>query len=201
MERVRVDSSEEAMHVEFPSFRRPDTHLWKRSNFYPGCFLMLLPRTIWIFFWFGALGVHNFVSYLGQPMDVPLSGWRRTFFNRGYWIICPLILLGFGYRTMRHEYGIQEVDYSKYLGPNWRENKFKGKRVSTIVSNHIAFLEIFLWVSLLTPPAFTPASFVKKFALGDHYCKVLQSIYIDRAASKEVLDGQVKEVCERQKLI
>lgn len=72
VERVRPDKSEEAMHAEFPSFRRPDTHMWKRSNYYPGCFLMLVPRTLWIFFWFFAVGFLNMICYMGQPMEQPL---------------------------------------------------------------------------------------------------------------------------------
>ena len=32
MERVRPDSSEEALAAELPSFRRPDAHLWKRAK-------------------------------------------------------------------------------------------------------------------------------------------------------------------------
>ena len=63
-----------------------------------------------------------------------------------------------------------------------------------MVSNHIGFLEILLWMSLITPSAFTPAHFVKKFFLGDHYCRALQCIYIDRTVSKEQLDKQVEYV-------
>lgn len=65
VERVRVDASEEAMHVEFPSFRRPDTHLWRKSNYYLGAFLFLVPRAIWAFFWFFAVGFVNMISYWG----------------------------------------------------------------------------------------------------------------------------------------
>lgn len=51
----RVRKGEEACWVEFPSFRRTDTHMWNRSVFYPGCFLFLCTRlviilgfTLWI---------------------------------------------------------------------------------------------------------------------------------------------------------
>ncbi len=76
-DRVRSETSEQALHDQFPSFRRPDTHLWKRSKFYPGCFLMLMPRFLWILFWFGVIGVLNYVCYFGIPMDQPCTGWRR----------------------------------------------------------------------------------------------------------------------------
>ena len=102
--------------------------------------------------------------------------------------MCPLILIGFGYRIVNNEYDESQVDYSKYLGPDWKKNKFDKKRVSTIVCNHIGFLEILLWMSVLTPPAFTPAHFVKKYPIGDSYCRALQCIYIDRTASQESLN-------------
>ena len=65
VERVRPDTSEEALAAELPSFRRPDAHLWTRANYYPGCFLMLVPRAIWIFFWFFAVGFLNMFCYWG----------------------------------------------------------------------------------------------------------------------------------------
>ena len=120
MERVRPDSSEEALAAELPSFRRPDAHLWKRANYYPGCFIILMPRTIWIFFWFFAVGFLNWICYYGQSMETPLTGWRRKLHKWGTWIFCPLILIGFGYRVIEHSYDESQVDYSKYLGPDWR---------------------------------------------------------------------------------
>ena len=86
-----------------------------------------------------------------------------------------MIVLGFGYIIVSRDYKEDEVDelYSKYLGPNWRASKFQGKRISTMVSNHISFIEVLLWLSVMTPPAFTPGTFVQKFAVGDHYTKAL----------------------------
>ena len=93
---------------------------------------------------------------------------------------------------MHTEHLEKEVDYSKYLGPNWRENKFEGKRVSTIISNHVGFIEILQYMSVLTtPPAFAPAHTVSKFPIGDHYCRSLQSIYCDRSKTKVELEAAV----------
>ena len=113
-------------------------------------------------------------------MSVPLDGWRRTAHKRLLWCFCPFLNFGFGYVHHLTEHTEADIDYSKYLGPNWRENKFKGKRVSTIVSNHIGFLEVLAWMSLLTPPSFTPAHTVKAFPIGDHFVRSLNSLYVDR---------------------
>ena len=167
-ERVRVVN--ESMMDEFPSFRRLDVHLWSRSKFYPGCFLILIPRVCWIFFCFFSFNFLCKLLFLGQNIDVPLSGWRRTVQKRLIWIICPLFALGFGYYIDHKSHTEESVDYSKYLGPEWRKNKFKGKRVSTLISNHQTFLEVLVWSGSLTPLAYTPAAFVRKLPIGSFVC-------------------------------
>ena len=74
-----------------------------------------------------------------------------------------MIIFGFGYYIDVTRHDEEDTDYSKYLGPDWRKNKFKGKRVSTLVSNHIGFIETIVWMSAMTPPAFTPMLAVKNF--------------------------------------
>ena len=93
-ERVRL--GEEACWAEFPSFRKPESHRWSRSLFYPGCFLMLIPRLIFIFFTLGVIGVCFKILYHGRSMDVPLSGFRKTLYNRAIWFLVPCLLIGFG---------------------------------------------------------------------------------------------------------
>ena len=93
----------------------------------------------------------------------------------------PLILLGFGYRAelVKHT----DADYSKYLGPNWRDNKFKGKRVSTLISNHLGFLEILGFMAVLdTPPSFISAEDVSRMPLARSYTEALQCLYVVRLA-------------------
>ena len=76
-----------------------------------------------------------------------------------------------------------DVDYSKYLGPDYRSEKFKGKQVSTVISNHISFLDILINVTRRDRYAsFTPAGFVEKIGggIGDWFVRVIQPIYIHR---------------------
>ena len=35
-----------------------------------------------------------------------------------------MIVLGYGYVSVLTEHKEDEIDYSKYLGPDWRKNKF-----------------------------------------------------------------------------
>ena len=130
-------------------------------------------------------------------MDVPLSGWRRTAQKWVIWTHTPLLILGFGYYNVHTKHSEEDTDYSRYLGPDWRKNKFQGKRISTLISNHVCVLDVLLWMSRLTPPAFTPAHFVKKFPVGDFYVRCLNSLYIDRTTSKDGLDKTVNELMDR----
>ena len=97
-----------------------------------------------------------------------------------------------GYRLVLNDYKPENVDYSKYLGPKWRENKFKGKHLSTIVANHIAFVDM-VSLTVVCMPSFTPAIFCKYLmgGFGDIWCGGLASLYIDRDQGKDGLDNTV----------
>ena len=199
-ERVRL--AEEEMMQEFPSFRRLDAHLWSRKKFYPGCFLLLLPRTVLVFACVFFVGACQRLLFWGQDMSVPLEGRRRSLHKRLLWCVVPLAILSFGYKLKLTDHDETQVDYSKYLGPDWRNEKFQGKRPSTIISNHIGFIEILAYIALMTtPPSFTPSHHVKYFPIGDHFVRSLNSIYVDRTDNKEKRDSLVRELGNRQRTI
>ena len=129
------------------------------------------------------------LCYIGSGIDLdrPLSGWRRSWFEFSVKHHSLIICILFGYKVthkFKHE---RQVDYSKYLGPNWRENKFKGKRVSTQVANHVGIIDIFLCLSHGQYCSFTPGIHVKKFqGLGlimTFYTDAVQCVYVDRAGA------------------
>jgi 1-acyl-sn-glycerol-3-phosphate acyltransferase len=60
-----------------------------------------------------------------------------------------------------------DVDYSYYLGPNWREElKARKKPISTLVMNHSSFLDIWLMLSSKWSPAFIAKSDNKTSIVG-----------------------------------
>ena len=131
------------------------------------------------------------LCYIGSGIDLdrPLSGWRRRWFEFSVKHHSLIICILFGYKVthkFKHE---RQVDYSKYLGPNWTQNTFKGKRVSTIVSNHVGAVDIFTCASSGSYCSFTPDVGIRKFmGLGKILvlmCEALQCIYVDRGGSKE----------------
>ena len=134
---------------QFPSWRRLDVQHWKRSAFYPGAFLIMVPRCTCLLLTLISMLIGMRLCYVGsgQPYDKPLSGFRRTCFERVIEYHCKLKCLLAGYvptHVRKHE---NEIDYSKYLGPDWSEKKFEGKRISTQVSNHVGIIDVFLVLS------------------------------------------------------
>ena len=139
--RRSIDVDEER-DSQFPSFRRLDVQHWKRASFYPGAFIWLVPRFLAVFAVLFGEGSIFRILYVGSGVsyEKPLSGTRRWIYDSVMKYSNSLLCLLCGY-TASHVYE-EEVDYSLYLGPNWKSNEFKGKRVSTRVSNHIGILDV-----------------------------------------------------------
>ena len=90
-----------------------------------------------------------------EDYDLKQTGWRDDCFKRYYFTINKMMLFSLGYRVEYHEH--TEVDYSKYLGPDWKKNKFRGKRVSTTVCNMTSLMDYLAWTCVSakdTPPSF-----------------------------------------------
>lgn len=64
--------------------------------------------------------------------------------------------LGFAGITFEYE-TLRDVDYSEYLGPNWKKELAERKKpISTVVSNHVAFIDLFVMIISDHTPGFTP---------------------------------------------
>jgi len=93
-----------------------------------------------------------------------------------------------GLRTTLH---YDEVDYSEYLGQNYKTNMKKIKRTSTIVCNHVSWLDCVVLIKSIRP-AFSPDAAFKNVPLLGTFIDCLDSIYIPRGGSdvnkKKALD-------------
>ena len=175
---------------------------WNRAAFYPGAFLWLVPRFSLFFLIFFAEGIIYKLLYLsaGQELTTPLSGWRRSIYNFVITNVSYTMVLLCGFKVEHIYHSVDQVDYSKYLGPDWKQNHFKGKRVSTIVSNHYGILDIFSFLSA-HPCSFTPAGHVRRFpllcGLVPFYTDVTQCVYVERDGSEEARNNTVKVIKDR----
>ena len=131
-----------------PPFRRDDCKNWSLWKMIPGAFMLLLPRVLWIFGWLGLLGVVFWLIDAGREGPIS-SGWRKPV-HRFFTTFCTrMMLYGIGGYVVYEEL---DADYSKYLGPKWRENKFKEKRVSSVICNHIGMYDIIAFMTFGHPP-------------------------------------------------
>ena len=198
----RALSAPEEFWNEFPSYRRLDLHKWARWKFYPGAVTVLVPKTILIFTILFTLGIVSKIMYWGESLDRPLTGIRQRIQNFATRCTTRSLSLLFGCWTTYTEH--PDEDYSKYLGPNWRETSksFKSNNVSMMVSNHIGFIEILNYISYCPRiPGFVAGIHVKSFPIGHFYTQIIQSEYVDRNADKESLERQAQYFVDRAKMV
>lgn len=144
------------------------------------------------------IGFALFVLHFGQEEGKPPTGWRLTLYRWAFWITNPIMVLGFGYWIKPR---VLDADYSKYLGPNYKMDKFQGKRVSTIVSNHVTFIDILVLNSISQSiPSYASADFIRKLPFGSLYTDGMGCIHIKREQSKEGLEKVVEQIKDRQRL-
>jgi hypothetical protein len=96
-----------------------------------------------------------------------------------------------------------DMDYSYYLGPNWREElKNHKKPIPSIVHNHASFFDVWLMLSSYWLPAFIAKMETYKSIVG-YQCTALQSLYIKRSIDGTKSDAiyTTEQIHARQKEI
>lgn len=91
-----------------------------------------------------------FIMSAGIDQNYPMIGsTRRNMIRFGVIIYCRTALFSFGLFWINTEYvSTKEGDYSKWLGPNWKP---KWINPSTIVSNHVSWMDIASSLILFCP--------------------------------------------------
>jgi 1-acyl-sn-glycerol-3-phosphate acyltransferase len=125
------------------------------------------------------------------------SGCRKWMIASMFHIVTWLYLLIAGVSTKVTEL---ENDYTYYLGPNYKEKERKIKRVSTIVSNHVSWIDPVVLIKTIQP-AFSPSSEFRNIPVLNKLIDTLDSIYIPRGGSEENKAKALKAIGDRQKLI
>lgn len=93
----------------------------------------------------------------------------------------------------------KEVDYSYYLGPDYK--KTMGKKVpSTVVANHVSFLDAIIFSRRIVP-SFAPMESLSRTPMVSTMCNAVGSLYMPRGGTREVKDLTLSLIKERQELI
>jgi 1-acyl-sn-glycerol-3-phosphate acyltransferase len=102
------------------------------------------------------------------------AGCMKSFLYKWVRLSDFLLLANCGFFTWRKKL---DVDYTKYLGPNYKDSKRPVKKVSTIISNHVSWLDshfIFLYYNV----AFTLDKAFETMPIMNDTAKCLDSIFV-----------------------
>lgn len=125
------------------------------------------------------------------------NGCRKWCIYFIYHVCCTFYLFVCGMRTTL---SYKDVDYSYYLGPEYKRTMKKIKRTSTIVSNHTSWLEPVILIKNIRP-AFAPSEEFRNVPLLGTLASAIDSIYIPRGGSEENKARSLMLIRERQEII
>ena len=88
-----------------------------------------------------------------------------------------------------------EGDYSKWLGPDWEP---KWEKSGALIFNHTSFMDIIIGIKYFFPSFVSKAS-VNKYPFIRRMAPFTDSVFLERAGSKEEKIAAVKKIEERMK--
>ena len=182
MKTKRVRKVDEARDSKYPSFRRTDTHLWKRWRLYLAA-PILIPKIVICVISLSSLLITAKVIVMTSSVKTgePLSGWRIKVVKRAAQL-CGMTCMFFGFGMFWVKKERPQVDWSKYLGPGWKPTY---KNPGTIISNHQAWIDIAVH-TVISFPSFSPKSGIKKWPIIGEICiYVFSSLFINRSGTHE----------------
>ena len=195
----RFTDGNEERDCRFPMFRRTDVKKWRRWHFYPGAMTLLPIRAILLIVDMLLMVIilkfltlcHNFKKgpLKNGCLKSTVAGIVKI--NAYIWVaIC-------GHITSREKV---DFDYSEYLGEDYKMEYKKGKKIPTMISNHVSWIDsqiLFKYYSL----AFIIAKIYKKIPVFSSLAQTIDSVFIDRGGSVEARQKIIDDIKERQEKI
>ena len=93
-----------------------------------------------------------------------------------------------------------DYDYTEYLGPDYKNDPKKSPFVSTIVSNHISWMDSIIMARVFSP-SFTAKVELKTAPLLGTLGKCLNNIWMPRGRSDEAKKEALEAIIERQNTV
>ena len=131
------------------------------------------------------------------------TGLRRVLIQKSIMIGATVNRMALGIVLDVKKVKEDEIDYSHYLGKNYRTNynKFPGE-VPTVISPHIGAHDIPLLMKAFDGDlSFCAGEFMLSMPLFGPMCKALGCIFVPRAGNKTELNKTLDLVVDRQKLV
>ena len=119
--------------------------------------------------------------------------WKRLYFKLLTKFVSRMMLLA-GAGMPYYKLERPNVDWKKYLGPDWKPSY---ESPSTVIANHSSWIDICL-MTILKFPSFTPKIGIKKWPVfGPVSDIVFNSYFINRAGTPEERHQIVLDIVER----
>ena len=178
--------------------QRLDAGKWARWKLYPGAILFMIPRGILLVLNAFLLILEFKIFMIGydiKKQGLPIKrGCRQKLINAFGRLHSKIMLFLIGMYS--YEVKRDDVDYSYYLGPDYKQRMSKSVP-STLVANHISFLDPIIFSSRLVP-SFAPMESLSRTPVVSTLCNALGSLYIPRGVSQELRDRTLELIGERQ---
>ena len=159
-----------------PSWRRGDLHLWKLHRFLPGAITLLLPRVVLMISLLLSIGVLALILFIGADVysGKPPSGFRKTILGYAIRGTSRIFIFCSSYRMNVIEC---DTDYSLYLGKDYRKTQKVPAKPSTIIENHVSWLDNFL-IMALYPVRFLTAALMKLVPVVGYICHAVGCVFV-----------------------
>mmetsp|Transcript_11024 Transcript_11024/g.18428 ORF Transcript_11024/g.18428 Transcript_11024/m.18428 type:complete len:272 (+) Transcript_11024:24-839(+) len=188
---IKVDEDRDS---KFPAFRRLDAKKWSRWKFYPGALLTMPSRLILLILSGIVLALISVLLTLGHDFKKgPTKGCRKAsvgfFYTTMAWIFCFIC----GLFTRKEKV---DFDYSYYLGKDYKEGYRDVKKTSTIICNHVSWIDtmnLYQYFSM----AFTLDVGFKKAPLMNKLGDLVDSIYLPRGGNEESRAKALQQILDR----
>mmetsp|Transcript_31707 Transcript_31707/g.37186 ORF Transcript_31707/g.37186 Transcript_31707/m.37186 type:complete len:264 (+) Transcript_31707:160-951(+) len=184
---------------------RRDACRWSYVKLFLASITFGLPRFILVWIWFGIclLGVSLFSIGVKVTDETYITGTRRYLLNKTVAIVSWLILTTMGLRIRNKVMGPDEIDYSHYLGPNWkRELRERKTPVPKIISPHVSCFDIQVLLTLFGGNcSFVAGDFIKKVPILGSIAVKLGTVFVPRSGKADALTNVLSSMTRRTQLI
>ncbi len=187
------------LNAQFPELCRYDAPNWKKWKQYPGAVTLLIPRFIFSILCVIFIAIFLNLWLIGHNRVDSITGCRRMLCVGTVKLFCNLIgIVGLFTYLGNDRLTLEDVNYyEEYLGPIDQQKKYhqaetqmheevplRGKgRSSTLVCNHIGFMEILNQICSPAHPSFTPKAPIKKIPFVGGIAVAMQAMFVERAGT------------------
>ena len=184
----------EELDAKFHFISRSDAIKWKKWKQYPGAVTIMIPRLLLFVLVCFVMAVLLNICLIGHNRSTPVTG-CRFFFVRGiFYIFVTIMSIVCFFTFQRRVYKtLEEVNfYEEYLGTREEQRAYQSEtteehpdvpkrgigRSSTLVSNHIGFVEIMAFTLSPLNPSYTAKQEVDNIPLVRSLAHATQSLFV-----------------------